>query len=125
MSLGAEKPGSERKRGSVFRMCQRSGGNRRAVWLFPGNLWHCYLTFLMVNNENAFSTACEIRGAVEGSINELARMISGVFKELYDFDLSVLDEAFGISCCKILADYTNTGSNSKMFIPVSGTASVT
>ena len=42
-------------------------------------------------------------------------MIFGVFKELYDFDLTVLDEAFGISCCKVLGDYTNTGSNSKMF----------
>ena len=34
-------------------------------------------------------------------------MIFGVFKELYDFDLTVLDEAFGISCCKVLGDYTN------------------
>ena len=82
---------------------------------FSGNLWHCYLTFLLVNNENAFSTACEIRGAVNGSINELALNDFGVFKELYDFDLTVLDEAFGILCCKILKDYTNTGSNSKMF----------
>ena len=40
---------------------------------FSGNLWHNYLTFLLVNHENAFSTASEIRGAVEGSINELAR----------------------------------------------------
>lgn len=29
---------------------------------FSGNLWHNYLTFLLVNNENAFSTACEIVG---------------------------------------------------------------
>ncbi len=39
---------------------------------FAGNLWHDYLTFLLVNHENAFSTACEIRGAVKGSINALA-----------------------------------------------------
>ena len=82
---------------------------------FSGNLWHCYLTFLLVYNENAFSTASEIRGGVEGSINELALNDFGVFKELYDFDLSVLDEAFGFSCCRVLCDYTNTGSNSKMF----------
>ena len=29
---------------------------------FAGNLWHNYLTFLLVNHENAFSTACEIVG---------------------------------------------------------------
>ena len=37
---------------------------------FSGNLWHCYLTNLLVNNENSYSRACEIRGAVEGTINE-------------------------------------------------------
>ena len=82
---------------------------------FAGNLWHNYLTLLLVNNENAFSTASEIRGHIDGSINELALHDFAIFKELYDFDLTVLDEAFGISCCKVLGDYTNTGSNSKMF----------
>ena len=31
---------------------------------FSGNLWHNYLTLLLVNHENAFSKACDIRGAV-------------------------------------------------------------
>ena len=25
---------------------------------FAGNLWHNYLTYLLVNNENVFSTSC-------------------------------------------------------------------
>ena len=40
---------------------------------FSGNLWHTYLTWLLVNSENAFSKSCEIVGAVEGSINVMAR----------------------------------------------------
>ena len=36
---------------------------------FEGNLWHTYLTYLMVSHENAYSTSCEIVGPVEGSIN--------------------------------------------------------
>ena len=39
---------------------------------FSGNLWHDYLTYLLVNKENAFSTSCEIVGKVEGSINQMA-----------------------------------------------------
>ena len=39
---------------------------------FSGNLWHNFLAFLLVNNENAYSRACEIRGEVKGSINEVA-----------------------------------------------------
>ncbi len=38
---------------------------------FEGNLWHGYLTWLLVNNENVFSHASEIRGGVDGSINAL------------------------------------------------------
>ena len=37
---------------------------------FSGNLWHNFLAFLLVNNENAYSRACEIRGEIKGSINE-------------------------------------------------------
>ena len=32
---------------------------------FEGNLWHTYLTYLMVSHENAYSTSCEIVGPVE------------------------------------------------------------
>ena len=28
---------------------------------FHGNLWHCYLANLLVNNENSYSCGCEIR----------------------------------------------------------------
>lgn len=35
---------------------------------FENNLWHAYLTYLLVNNENVFSTSCEIKGVTEGSL---------------------------------------------------------
>ena len=34
---------------------------------FYGNLWHCYLSNLLVNNENSYSTACEIVGEIQGA----------------------------------------------------------
>ncbi len=102
------------KEGQFFE-CVNGLVEMAGLYGFSGNLWHCYLTFLLVNKENAFSTASEIRGAVKGSINELVLNDFEIFKELYDFDLNVLDEAFGISCCKVICDYINTGSNSKMF----------
>ena len=33
---------------------------------FEGNLWHTYLTFLLANHENAYSTSCEIVGEIQG-----------------------------------------------------------
>lgn len=82
---------------------------------FAGNLWHNYLTFLLVNHENAFSTACEIVGPVKGSINDFAKHDFTIFKELFDFDLTALDQAFGTSCCSLICDYTNVDENSKLF----------
>lgn len=82
---------------------------------FSDNLWHDYLTFLLVNHENAFSTASEIRGTVDGTINELAKHDFEIFKQLYDFDLEVLDSVFSTGCAALLCHYKNIDGNSKMF----------
>ena len=82
---------------------------------FSDNLWHDYLTLLLVNHENAFSTASEIRGTVDGTINELAKHDFEIFKQLYDFDLEVLDSVFSTGCAALLCHYKNIDGNSKMF----------
>ena len=82
---------------------------------FSGNIWHTYLTFLLVNHENAFSMASEIRGAIKGSINELAKNDFQIFKELYDFDITVFDKVFGTVCCRVICDYQTPDENSKLF----------
>ena len=57
---------------------------------FTGNLWHSYLTYLLANHENAFSTACEITGPVEGTINQLALHDFEIFKDLFNLDFQLL-----------------------------------
>ena len=58
---------------------------------FEGNLWHCFLAFCLANNENVYSTSCEIVGHIEGSLNELAAHDFNVIKELFDYDIQTLD----------------------------------
>ena len=82
---------------------------------FEGNLWHNFLTFLMVNNENAYSTACEIRGSVEGSINQVALHDFRIMKSLFDFDLSVLETYFSVECMDAVKDYVSINGNSRIF----------
>lgn len=82
---------------------------------FEGNLWRDYLTFLLVNNENAYSTACEIKGAVSGSINKLARHDFAVFQELFDYDFNKLAERFQIPQLSVLMDYKSGGRNGNVF----------
>lgn len=77
---------------------------------FAGNLWHNYLTYLLVNNENVFSTSCEIVGRIEGTINELVRHDFEIFRALYQFDFGKLDEKLGVTGMKYLREYQNSGS---------------
>lgn len=82
---------------------------------FEGNLWHCFLAFLLVNNENAYSCACEIRGEIEGSINQIASHDFAIMKEIFDFDLKVLGDYFGLDCMEVLLNYEGTKARAKMF----------
>ena len=82
---------------------------------FEGNLWHTYLTYLLANDENAYSTSCEIVGDVEGSINEIALHDFAVFKELFDYDFGPLEETLEASCFSILMNYKNVNERSKVF----------
>ncbi len=73
-----------------------------------GNLWHTYLTFLLVNDENAYSTACEIRGTIEGSINEVALHDFAIMKELFNYDVQELGRNLGATAHELLFDYKGT-----------------
>ena len=62
-------------KGSEFAMVHSMIGkliDLAAKYGFSGNLWHNYLTLLLVNNENAFSKACELRSVGDCSLKRLA-----------------------------------------------------
>ncbi len=82
---------------------------------FEGNLWHNYLTFIIVNHENAYSRACEKRGSVSGSINELAYHDFSVFRELFDFDFQALATELDIPELVLLSNYQRSGPGGNVF----------
>lgn len=81
---------------------------------FEGNLWHCFLAFCMANHENAYSTSCEIRGAVKGTLNDLARRDFQVMRELFACDIGMLDEQGG-GIWKLMKDYNSNSGGSRVF----------
>ncbi len=58
--------------------------------------------------ENAYSTACEIRGMIEGSINEVALHDFVIMKELFDYDVQELGRNLGATAHELLFDYKGT-----------------
>ncbi len=89
-----------------------------AAYGFEGNLWHCFLAFCLANNENAYSTSCEIAGSIEGTLNELAAHDFRVIKELFDYDIRVLDnqdQTEGKGIWSALSDYRAANKSSRVF----------
>ncbi len=60
-----------------------------------GDLWKSFLALFFAKNVNAYSRACEVHGAVEGSINHLAIHDFAILKKYFDYDMQSIDEAFG------------------------------
>ena len=82
---------------------------------FHGNLWHCYLANLLVNNENSYSCGCEIRGEIEGTINEAALHDIVIFKEFYDFDFSEMCEVLKVPEFALTENYVASTLESKVY----------
>ena len=82
---------------------------------FVGNLWHSFLAFILVNNENAYSKACEIRGEVEGSVNQIVLHDFEIIKSLFDFDFGKLASYFEMDCMDVITDYQSMTGSGKIF----------
>ncbi len=72
---------------------------------FDRNLWHNYLTYLMIMDENPFSLTCEKVGSKDGSVNHFATNDFHAFRELFNFDFTPLEEALGIDCFSCITNY--------------------
>lgn len=73
---------------------------------FDENLWHNYLTFVLMMDENPFSLTCEKVGASEGaSVNHFAKNDFKAFYELFHYDFSKIERTLGIDCFTQLSNY--------------------
>ena len=82
---------------------------------YKGNLWHMYLTYLLANNENAYSTAAELLGSIDGTLNDVALHDFKIFKEMFDYDFSGIDENLTAGCLAFIEDYSSANEESKLF----------
>ncbi len=72
---------------------------------FDNNLWHNYLTFFLITDENPFSLTYEKAGKQHGSVNAFAINDFTVIKELFDFDFSEIEAKLGINCFSVISSY--------------------
>lgn len=82
---------------------------------FYGNLWHCYLTNLLVNNENSYSMACEVKGEIGGTINKAVLHDIAIFKEFFDFDFAPVCAALRVDTFELVEQYESSSEKSKVY----------
>lgn len=82
---------------------------------FDENLWHNYLTFYLVTNENPFSITCEKVGANEGSVNHFAKNDFRAFLALFHYDFSEIEQALGIDCFSQISNYHSIAKKELMY----------
>ncbi len=84
---------------------------------FSGNLFHCYLTYVLITNENAFSRSCEVSEKPRGTINELALNDFTIIKNLYDFDLSLIDDVLQTQSLNIIKAFIPSDTDKNNSLP--------
>lgn len=72
---------------------------------FDQNLWHNYLAYFLITNENPFSITCEKIGANDGSVNHFARNDFSAIKNLFEYDFSEIEKSLGIDCFTQISNY--------------------
>lgn len=82
---------------------------------FEKNLWQNYLTLLLVNNENVFSTVCEIRGIESGTLLELAMHDFLIFRDLFAYDFKSLGKIVDSSLSDMILNYRRVDNAGKAF----------
>ncbi len=82
---------------------------------FDRNLWHNYLTFLLLTNENSFSMTSEKVGANEGTVNHFAKADFKVFQNLFAFDFSKIEKELSIDCFTTVCNYQAITKKERMY----------
>jgi len=82
---------------------------------FDNNLWHNYLTFFLITDENPFSLTYEKAGKQAGTVNHFAINDFQVFKNLFDFDFSKIESVLGIDCFSVLSHYNAIAKREQIY----------
>lgn len=82
---------------------------------FDRNLWHNYLAFLIITDENPFSLTYEKAGYQDGSVNDFAVNDFQVFKDLFDFDFSEIEQALKINCFSVISQYSAIAKREQIY----------
>ena len=90
---------------NLYYKCLHSLLEEAARFGLVGDLWHGYLTLLLVTEENVFSLACERKDLSLDTLSDVALMDITFIKSLFHYDFHSLESALEVSGLEVLRDY--------------------
>ena len=82
---------------------------------FDENLWQNYLAYLLATLENPFSMTCEKHGASEGTVNQFAKGDFELFRQLFHYDFTILENELDINCFSVITHYHSIQKSGKRY----------
>ncbi|MDO4169585.1 MAG: ATP-binding protein [Lachnospiraceae bacterium] len=82
---------------------------------FQGNLWHIYIAFLLINNENSYSRFCEKKGEMEGSMTALLHHDMEIINYYLQFDWQQIEQYIGTSFAYLFTDFVPAQAKGVVF----------
>lgn len=82
---------------------------------FDRNLWQSYLAYLIAMTENPFTLVSEKADHVDGTVNEFAMNDFAIFKKLFDYDFSEMEQSLGLNCFELITHYKAVPKKEQFF----------
>lgn len=112
---GPAAPGEKERLREIFYECLHGLITEAGNYGFHGNLWHCYLTHLLVTNENGYSRSCELKGAIDGTVNEAVLHDMGIWKKFFDYDFETLCKALHTPEFSMVKHYEGSSGENRVY----------
>ena len=82
---------------------------------YSGNIWQAYLTYLIANNENAYSTSCEMRGDAGGTVSKVALHDFSILRTMFGQDMKEFDKKCKTDNAALIGSFALADEKSRMF----------
>lgn len=82
---------------------------------FDHNLWHNYIAFFLMTNENPFSLVCEKSTVQEGTVTKIVQEDFARIRGIFFYDFSAVESELGVDCFSVLSDYRAVKKNRKIY----------
>ena len=82
---------------------------------FDKNLWHNYIAFFVMMNENPFSLVCEKNRIGKGTVNQIVKEDFSLIRKIFFYDFSTLEKEIGINSFSLITNYQAIKKNKSIY----------